>query len=70
MRYARFFFYNVFGAVLWVVLCTVAGYWFGNIPVVKENFSLVILGIIFVSLLPAIFSFLKARRGAPAAGTP
>jgi membrane-associated protein len=70
MRYSRFFIYNVFGAVLWVVLCTVAGYWFGNIPVVKQNFSLVILGIIFVSLLPAIFSYIKARREAPAAGTP
>jgi membrane-associated protein len=68
MQYRRFFFYNVTGAVLWVVLCTVAGYLFGNIGVVKENFSLVILGIIFVSLLPALFAWMKDRRSAAAAG--
>ena len=44
MQYRRFFFYNVTGAVLWVVVCTVAGYFFGNIQAVKKNFSLVILG--------------------------
>lgn len=71
MQYRTFFFYNVTGAILWVVVCTAAGYFFGNIPVVKEHFSLVILGIIFVSLLPAIFTFLKERgasRGKAAPG--
>jgi membrane-associated protein len=62
MRYPRFFYYNVTGAVLWVVVCVAAGYIFGNIPVVKEHFSLVILGIIVVSLIPAILNFIKARK--------
>lgn len=66
MQYGRFFFYNVAGAVLWVASCTLAGYLFGNIAVVKENFSLVVLGIIFVSLLPAVFAYLKDRRAAAA----
>lgn len=61
MRYGRFFYYNVTGAVLWVVACIAAGYWFGNIPVVKENFTLVILAIIFLSLLPAVFGYMKSR---------
>ena len=62
MSYRRFVAYNVSGGVLWVGSCVLAGYLFGNIPVVRENFTLVILGIIFVSLLPAIFSMLNARR--------
>lgn len=68
MQYRRFFFYNVAGAVLWVTICTIAGYFFGNIEAVKEHFSLVLLGIIFVSLLPAVFTFLKERRAGAAAG--
>jgi membrane-associated protein len=67
MQYRVFFFYNVTGAVLWVILCTAAGYWFGNIEIVKEHFSLVILGIIFVSLLPAIWSVLQERRAVKSA---
>jgi len=67
MNYGTFFFYNVAGAIIWVVSCTAAGYWFGNIEIVKRHFSLVVLGIIFVSLLPAIFSFIKARGEAKAA---
>ena len=51
-----------------MVLCTVAGYLFGNIEVVKKNFSLVILGIIFVSLLPAVFAWATDRRTAAEAG--
>ncbi len=45
----------------WVVICTVAGYWFGNLPVVRDNFSLVVLAIIFLSLLPAVWEIWKAR---------
>ncbi len=55
MSYGRFMSYNVIGGILWVVLCTMAGYLFGNMEVVKKNFSLVILGIIIVSILPAVF---------------
>ncbi len=62
MTYSRFFAYNVSGAVLWIFLFVLAGYNFGNIPVVKQNFTLVILGIIVVSVLPAVVEFLKSRQ--------
>ncbi|MFY3791767.1 VTT domain-containing protein [Ureibacillus sp. MALMAid1270] len=62
MNYKYFLVYNVIGGVLWVLLCTLAGYFFGNIPIIKENFSVVILLIIFVSVLPAIFGALKSRK--------
>jgi len=62
MTYVRFMTYNVVGGILWVVLCSLAGYFFGNLKVVQENFSLVILGIIVVSMLPAVFEFLREWR--------
>lgn len=62
MTYAKFAGYNVIGGLLWVSVCVLAGYAFGNIPVVKENFTLVILGIIFVSILPGIIEYLRQRR--------
>ena len=62
MTYATFAFYNVAGAILWVGVCVSLGYVFGNVPIVKQNFSLVMLGIIFVSVLPAVFEILKHRR--------
>ena len=62
MNYKKFFVYNLTGAVLWVGSMVMAGYFFGEIPIVKENFSLVVLGIIFVSLLPMVFEYLKAGR--------
>jgi len=62
MKYRRFFLYNVAGAVLWVAGCVAAGYFFGNIPVVKSNFSLAILAIVFVSVLPGILAWLRSRR--------
>jgi membrane-associated protein len=65
MTYTTFAFYNVVGAVLWVGLCVSLGYLFGNVPIVKQNFSLVMLGIIFVSVLPAVFEVLKHRRDRP-----
>ena len=67
MTYATFAFYNVTGAVLWVGACVGAGILFGNVPIVKNNFSLVILGIIFVSILPAIIEIMRARRRPPLA---
>jgi membrane-associated protein len=66
MTYAKFASYNVIGALLWVGVCVLAGYAFGNIPVVKENFTLVILGIIFVSILPGVIEFLRQRTTPPA----
>ncbi|AMQ05631.1 MULTISPECIES: DedA family protein [Sporosarcina] len=61
MNYRYFFIYNVVGAILWVGICTIAGYFFGNIPIIKDNFSTVILLIIFVSVLPVVISFMKSR---------
>ncbi|MCS7280928.1 MAG: DedA family protein [Desulfobacterota bacterium] len=61
MNYPKFLFYNVTGGVAWVVICTYLGYYFGNIPIVKSNFSLVILAIIIISLLPAIVEYVKIR---------
>ena len=63
MNYGRFIMFNVVGGILWVVLFLGAGYWLGNIPFVRENFSIVILAIIVVSLIPVILEFIKARFG-------
>ena len=65
MSYRTFALYNVTGALAWVGICIGAGYVFGNVPVVKENFSLVALGIVFVSLLPMVFEYLRHRRKSP-----
>ena len=62
MRYARFASFNVIGGVVWVVAFTMAGFFFGNVPVVKRNFHFVILAIIFISMLPPVIEFLRARR--------
>ncbi len=62
MTYSRFLSYNVIGALLWTGLFLGVGYFFGNIPLVKENFTLAIMGIIAVSLLPGLWEYLKARR--------
>lgn len=61
MNYRYFLIYNVAGAAIWVGICTTAGYFFGNIPIVKNNFSTVLLFIIFVSILPAIISVLQGK---------
>ena len=66
MNYPRFLAYNVIGAVIWVVLFTLAGYFFGNIPAVRSNFTLVIFAIIGLSLIPMVVEFLRSRRRAPA----
>jgi membrane-associated protein len=62
MTYRKFIVYNVTGAILWVGLFTFLGYFFGNIPAVQENFTLVILGIIFISVLPPIVEVLRERK--------
>lgn len=64
MHYRTFILYNITGAITWVTLFTGAGYFFGNIPVIQKNFSLVALGIIIFSLLPIIWEFIKAKRSA------
>ena len=62
MNYGYFLLYNVIGAFLWVFICTFVGYFFGNIPIIKENFSTVLLLIIFISVIPAIIGALKSRK--------
>ncbi len=68
MSYPQFAFYNVTGGMLWVGLCVGAGYAFGNMPMVKENFELVVVAIVFISLLPIAWGYLISRlqRNAPA----
>jgi membrane-associated protein len=61
MDYPRFFFYNVIGAVLWVSIFTFGGYFFGNLPFVRDNFTIVILVIILISVLPGVFEFLREK---------
>lgn len=67
MNYAQFGLYNIVGALLWVGLFVYGGYFFGTIPVVQRNFSVVILGIIALSILPIVVEYIRARRdsGAP-----
>jgi membrane-associated protein len=66
MSYTYFITYNFMGGVVWVLLFTFAGYFFGNIPFVKKNFEFVIVGIILVSVVPMGVEWWKARRGAKA----
>ncbi|MCX7180408.1 MAG: DedA family protein [Proteobacteria bacterium] len=61
MTYPRFFAYDLFGGALWIGSLTLAGYWFGNLPWIRNNLSLVILGIVGVSLLPAVIAWLRHR---------
>ena len=63
MRYGKFMLYNFIGGLLWVLAFIYAGYFFGNIPFVKENFKWIVLGIILVSLVPAIYAALKTWLG-------
>ena len=67
MTYTRFMAFNVGGGLLWIVLLLPLGYFFGNLPVVKKNFTLVIFGIIFLSILPAIIETLRERNRMKAA---
>ena len=62
MKYRKFLSYNVIGAVLWISLLTYAGYLFGNIPWVKKNLSLIVLGIVVVSVVPAVTTYFSERR--------
>lgn len=59
MNPSTFLFYNITGGILWVTICVGAGYLFGNIPIVQENFSMVVLAIIIISLIPAITQMMK-----------
>ncbi|MFN2160154.1 MAG: DedA family protein [Anaerolineales bacterium] len=65
MSYGRFISYNVIGGVLWVSIFTMGGYFFGNLPFVKENFTVVVVAIIFISVLPAVYEIVKERLNKP-----
>ncbi|MBX3396832.1 MAG: DedA family protein [Phycisphaerae bacterium] len=62
MTYSRFFMYNVVGAILWVAICTLAGYFLGSIPIIANHFELAVLAIIAVSVMPMVIEFWKARN--------
>ncbi|OIP31435.1 MAG: hypothetical protein COW04_09185 [Deltaproteobacteria bacterium CG12_big_fil_rev_8_21_14_0_65_43_10] len=62
MSYGRFIAYNVIGGLAWVLICVFAGYFFGNLPLVKKNFSLVIMAIVFISILPGVIELLRHRQ--------
>lgn len=62
MNYKQFLFFNVVGALLWISSLVTLGYLFGNIPFIKDNFSHVILGIIILSILPAVFEYFRNKR--------
>jgi membrane-associated protein len=62
MNYRHFFIFNVIGGIAWVTLFTTAGYFFGNIPTIKHNFSLVIFAIIGISLIPMAYEYLHSKR--------
>ena len=61
MKYSRFILYNILGGILWVFTCTFSGYFFGNLQIVKDNFSLVILAIIFISLIPMLVEYFRHK---------
>ncbi len=64
MSYGKFVLYNVVGGIVWIGAFLIAGYWFGNIEIVRQNFSLVIIAIIIISVMPAVIEYLRARRAA------
>ena len=67
MTYARFLAYSIFGAVVWVAFFVYVGYFFGNLPFIKRNFSVAILVIIIISVLPGLIEYLRHKRAATAA---
>jgi membrane-associated protein len=65
MSYGRFLSYNVIGGVAWVTLFTFLGYFFGNLPFVKNNFSFVVIAIILISVMPAVYEIARSRMRPP-----
>lgn len=62
MTYPKFLAFNISGAITWMCVFILGGYYFGNLPFVKNNFTMVILAIIVLSVLPSVFEFIRARR--------
>jgi membrane-associated protein len=66
MRYGYFISYNIFGGILWTALFIFAGFFFGNLEIIQKNFSLVVIAIVFISVLPMVYEYLKSRKARPA----
>lgn len=62
MSYYKFLLYNVIGGILWVLIFVLSGYYFGNVPIIKNNFSITIFVVILISILPIIFEFYKHHK--------
>jgi membrane-associated protein len=65
MTYSRFIMYNIVGGISWIALFIFGGYYFGNLSIVKRNFTLVIFAIIFISILPGVIEYVRQRRQIP-----
>jgi membrane-associated protein len=65
MSYSWFIAYNVVGGIAWITIFVLGGYYFGNMAVVKKNFTLVILAIILISVMPGVIEYLRQRRLSP-----
>jgi membrane-associated protein len=70
MSYGRFITYNLWGGFLWTALFVFMGFFFGNIPIVRENFEVVILAIIFISVMPMVVEYIRSRSHKMLPGTP
>jgi membrane-associated protein len=66
MKYSRFIIYNIVGALVWTSMFIFAGYFFGNLPIVRDNFGLVVIGIIIISVLPMVYEFVQHKLRKPA----
>jgi membrane-associated protein len=64
MQYSKFIVYNLIGGLVWVTVLTLAGYFFGGIPIIKDNFEIVVLLIIFISILPPVIEYFRNRKTA------
>ena len=63
MHYSTFLLYNVVGGFIWVTSLTFAGYFFGGLPIIKDNFEYAVIGIVLLSLLPMVVEYIKHKRG-------
>ena len=61
MNYSKFISFSLLGNALWILICSLAGYWFGNFPIIQNNFSLVILAIIAISMTPPLIAFIRVK---------
>ena len=68
MSYAYFISYNVIGGIVWTGLFLWTGYFFGSLPFIRDNFSIVILAIILISLMPPVIEYLRGKNSKPAPG--